>query len=187
MEERIICPKCGEICSWISVDNGKVICYHYNGYENGKKKRKKHYLLYVGKDKTEKDIKKMLEEKKYFWGKPAIFYIKELEAKVEELEESVKEADGEEKAELEVELSLAKDELERLREKMKYANITLRSPFNKDRFLKYIEESLELMKYQDNFDEKKVLDLFEKFLLESAKKDKETVKHFIEKLEKEIS
>ena len=167
----IICPKCGDPCSWLNIDNGKVFCVHYYGYtvdEDGVKRKnmKKHYLLYIGKNAKEEDVEKLLREKQYFWGKPGVFSIPQLEAKVKDLEKDLKE----------------------MKEKAKYANITLRSPFDKDRFIKYIEESLELIRYQDNFDIQKVLDVFERFLLDAGKdgRSAEAVRKFIERLQKEL-
>ena len=193
MGERIICPKCGNPCSWINIDNGKVLCIHYYGYivdEDGvkRKKTKRHYLLYVGKNAKKEDVEKLLREKQYFWGKPGVFSIPQLEAKVKDLEKDLKEADEDERKEIEEELKEAKEELEKMKEKAKYANITLRSPYDKDRFIKYIEESLELMKYQDSFDVQKVLDAFERFLLDVGKDGRatEAVRKFIERLQKEL-
>ena len=165
-EEKIICPKCGKPCSWIAESEGSVFCVHYEGYEkvNGKvkKKQKKHYMGRAN----------------YVVGRPnlQLFWrikdeIKELEFRIKLLEGEIKrEKDEQKREELlreKEKLEKEKEELERRKEEIETKNIHLLPVDDKERFLKYVEESLELMQLQEDFNEKeiiKVLDIVEEFL-----------------------
>nr|WP_011264480.1 hypothetical protein [Sulfolobus neozealandicus]CAH89326.1 hypothetical protein [Sulfolobus neozealandicus] len=166
-EEKIICPKCGQPCSWTVESEGSVFCVHYLGYEKTsdgkiKKKIKKHYMGRV----------------QYVLGRPGLQpllrvkdELKHIEERIKIIEEEIaKEKDEQKKEELlrkREELEKEKEGLERRVKEIETKNIHLLPADDKERFLKYIKESLELMQLQDDFDERKimkVLDIIESFL-----------------------
>jgi len=166
-EEEIVCPKCGKPCSWIIEQDGSKFCVHYEGYEktaDGKirKKQKKHYMGRV----------------QYVLGRPNLQPLGKIKDELKDLEYRLKllrgeierEKDEKKKEELlreKEELEKKKKELEAKQKEIETKNIHLRPIDDKERFLKYIKESLELMQLQDDFDEKKimqVLDTVEDFL-----------------------
>ena len=160
VEEKIKCPKCGEECNWVSEEKGALWCYHYYGVEKTedgktKKKVKKHYIGVP----------------EYSRGRPGEQRLHRIEDRIRELELQLERTKNEnERKKLEQELDRLKKEKERLIERMKSVNIHLRPISDKERFVKYIKESLELMKFQDDFNEDKilqVLDLVANFLKES--------------------
>jgi len=158
--QKVICPKCNNPCSWVSEEGGSVWCYHYFGYEKGedgkiRKKIKKHYL---GREF-------------YVRGRPGEQTLSYIEFEIKEIEERLKAAkDEKEKKKLEEEKKRLEELKQKLQERAEKANIHLRPVSDKDRFLKYIEESLQLMSQQKDFNEDKilqVLDLVFKFLKEN--------------------
>jgi len=158
--EKIICPKCGQECSWITHENGRIFCVHYEGYEKTpegkiKKKIKKHYMG--------------LES--YKRGRPGEQYTNIIDKKIGEIEQKLKEAKSEEeKRRLEKALESLKKTKERIEERRDKANIHLRPITDENRFFEYIKESLQLMKLQPGFNEDKitkVLDIIENFLKEN--------------------
>ena len=155
-EQKTVCPKCGEVCSWVSEENGSLWCYHYLGYEkdeNGKirKKVKKHYLGRV----------------QYLRGRPGEQTLSQIEFEIREIEEEMQKANEKEKKKLEEELKKLEELKQKLKERAEKANIHLRPVSDPDRFIEYIKESLELMQLQPGFDDKKiieVLQIIEEFL-----------------------
>ena len=159
-EDEIICPKCGEICNWISTEKGKKWCYHYYGLEkdeNGKtrKKVKKHYLGVA----------------EYSRGSPGEQSLNEIERKINSIKIQLSTVQNEEeKQRLERILKDLEKTRERMKERRNKLNIHLRPVSDKGRFLEYIKESLELMKEQNGFNEEnilQVLDVIDSFLKEN--------------------
>jgi len=155
-KEEKICPKCGKPCSWTVESEGSVFCVHYLGYEkvNGKvkKKIKKHYMGRVS----------------YVLGRPGLQPLLRVKDELKDLEFRLKLLEGEiarEKDELRKEelvrekekLEREKEDLERRVKEIETKNIHLLPVDDKERFLKYIKESLELMQLQDDFDEEKIM------------------------------
>ena len=188
-EEKIICPKCGKPCSWTIEQDGSKFCVHYEGYEktaDGKirKKQKKHYMGRVN----------------YVLGRPDLQPLGKIKDEIKELEFRIKLLEGEIKTEKDEgkreellrekeELEKKKEELEAKEKEIQKKNIHLRPVDDKERFIEYIQESLELMELQDDFDEKKiikVLDIVEEFLKKNLQY-KELIVQKLKQIEEDLT
>jgi len=167
------CPKCGKPCSWILEKEGSIFCVHYEGYEKDPqtgKIKKKQQLHYIGRKGY---ITGQLNTKPFAINNARVGriekQIKELEKQLQQEQDESKKQELEKKIE---ELKMKKESLEKKREALKNeiieVNIHLLSYKDKERFFKYIKESLEYLEIQPDFsDEEKimrVLDMIEDFL-----------------------